>query len=81
MWEGLWKDVLHIRPHDSLPVVVVTEWDTDISDTSFQNEAACLVFGEFTLFFFFEDAEGFAKEIWANFFIDDTEAKLNFRQY
>jgi hypothetical protein len=55
-------------------VVVATEWDTDISTTSFQNEAVgvVVVFAEFTLFFFFEDAEGFVREIRANFFMDDS---------
>jgi hypothetical protein len=43
-------------------VVVVTEWDTDVSGTCFQNEAAGPVFAKLTLLFFFEDAEGFAKK-------------------
>jgi len=44
-------------------VVVVTEWDTDVSDTSFQNEAAGAVFAVLLLLFFFEDAEGVAGEM------------------
>ena len=44
-------------------MVVVTEWDADVSDTSFQNEAAGAVFAILLLLFFFEGAEGFAGEI------------------
>jgi hypothetical protein len=61
---------LHVSTHDPLPVVVVTEWDTDVSDTCFQNQTAGAVFAIFSLFF--EDAEGFAEEIMANFIMDDS---------
>jgi len=44
-------------------VVVVTEWDTDVSDKCFQNQTAGAVFAELLLLLFFEDAEGFAGEI------------------
>jgi membrane-associated PAP2 superfamily phosphatase len=56
---------LHVSTHDPLPVVVVTEWDTDVSGTCFQNQTAGAVFAVFSLFF--EDAEGFAGEIWPTF--------------
>ena len=48
-------------------MVVGTEWDTDVSDTYLQNEAACAAFAELLPLFFFEDVEGFAGEIGAKF--------------
>jgi hypothetical protein len=62
---------LHVSTHDPLPVVVVTDWDTDVSGTCFQNQTAGAVFAELTLLFLSEDAEGFAGEIMANFIMDD----------
>jgi hypothetical protein len=44
-----------------------------------QDQAADAVFTVLPLFLFFEDAEGFAKKIWANFFMNGTHFELKIK--